>query len=425
MEITYMKLVLYLFGTLLISIFIIFVVFLLSFNGILTNRVYSSVEKQTGVQVQSSYASYNPISGWLRVSNLMISNPPNFKEPTLAFIPVLELKLKTSSLFGGGAVIIEQARIDRGVVNLIRNKTGVLNLQQFQQSLLSSGEVSEIKGVPIPAVKDQKEHVEILLKRLEINSDIHYVDHQIPDLNILLHMAVSGNEVSTVPDHEWGSIQIMAELLADRSSFNTHISLRMAPITDFEKISFNLEGHVLEIDPRMISKTSDKLGIQMAFFGIEPRIVCRGGQLEGSKVAIRLQDVVFSIRGNETKVNQLQFVVPLSGTLQCPVFDLNKAFGETVGGNTSLILSSVIGGFVEDLNILDEPVKRLTDGVSEVLDQPLKEIAKEASAVVDSGFDLFGDLIQIDVDSSVTNQSKPNTKEDLKKGLEGLGIKLF
>lgn len=420
-----MKLVLYLFGSLLISIFIIFFVFLLTFNGILATRIYSSVEKQTGIQVQSSNASYNPISGWLRVSNLMISNPPNFNEPTLAFIPVLELKLKTSSLFGGGAVIIEQARIDRGVVNLIRNKKGVLNLQQFQQSLLSSGEVSEIKGLPIPAVKNQKEHVEILLKRFEINSDIHYVDHQIPDLNILLHMAVSGKEVSTVPDHEWSSIQIMAELLADRSSFNTHISLRMAPITDFEKISFNLEGQVLEIDPRIISKTSDKLGIQMAFFGIDPRIVCREGQLEGSKVAIRLQDVVFSIRGNEKKVNQLQFVVPLSGTLQLPIFDLNKAFGETVSGNTSLILSSVIGGFVEDLNILEEPVKRLTDGVSEVLDQPLKEIAKEASTVVDSGFDLFGDLIHINLDSSMTNQSKPNTKEDLKRGLEGLGSKLF
>ena len=75
-------------------------------------------------------------------------------------------------------------------------------------------------------------------------------------------------------------MQIMGELLSDRSSFKTHISLRMAPITDPQKLNFDLEGRVLEIDPRLIAKTSDKLGIQMAPFGIDPRIVCRAGHLE-------------------------------------------------------------------------------------------------------------------------------------------------
>ena len=59
------------------------------------------------------------------MSSIMISNPPNFEEPTLAVIPVLELKLKPTSLIGGGTVVIEQAKIDRGVVNLIRNKKGL------------------------------------------------------------------------------------------------------------------------------------------------------------------------------------------------------------------------------------------------------------------------------------------------------------
>ncbi|MFL2860885.1 MAG: AsmA family protein [Pontiellaceae bacterium] len=420
-----MKLVLRFFGALLISIFVICLLFMFTLNGILATWVYPSIEKQTDMQMQSSKASYNPISGWMRVSNLMISNPPNYEEPILAAIPVLELKLKPTSLFGGGAVVIEQARIDRGVVNLIRNKKGVLNVQEVQQKLIFSGEKSEIKGVPIPSVKDPKEPIEILLNILIINSDIYYVDHQIPDLNVLLHMAVSGEQVSTVPDHEWGSIQIMGELLSDRSSFKTHISLAMAPIIDPQKLSFDLEGRVLEIDPRLIAKTSDKLGIQMAPFGIDPQIVCRGGKLEGSEVAIRLHDLVFPIRGNTTKVNQLQLAVPLSGTLQDPIFDLNRAFREAVGGNTASILSSVIGGLVEDLDILEEPVKVLTDGVVEVLDQPLKEITKEASAIVEVGLGLFGDLIQMDSDETTTNQLKPSSTEDLKKELESLGIKLF
>ena len=217
----------------------------------------------------------------------------------------------------------------------------------------------------------------------------------------------------------------MGELLSDRSSFKTHISLRMAPITDLQKLSFDLEGRVLEIDPRLIAKTSDKLGIQMAPFGLDPRIVCRAGQLEGSEVAIRLHDVVFSIRGNKTKVNQLQFAVPLHGTLRRPIFDLNGAFQEAVSGNTGLIFSSVISGLVGDLDILEEPVKGLTDGVVEVLDQPLKEITKEASAIVEAGLDLFGELIQLDSNAVATNEPKPSASEDLKKGLEGLGIKLF
>ena len=425
MENGLMKLVLRIIGTLFISIFIIGFVFIFSLNSILATWVYPSIEKQMNAQVQSIKASYNPISGWLRVSNLMISNPPNFKEPSLAVIPVLELKLKPTSLFGGGAVVIEQARIDRGVVNLIRNKEGVLNVQELQKNLTSSGDVSEIKGVTIPAVKDQKGPIDILINIIEMNSDIYYVDHQIPDLNVLLHMAVSGKQISTVPGQDWGSMEIMGELLSDRSSFKTHISLRMAPITDPQKLSFDLEGRVLEIDPRLIAKTSDKLGIQMAPFGIDPRIVCRAGQLEGSEVAIRLQDVVFYSRGNRKKINQLQFAVPLKGTMQRPIFDLSGAFREAVGGNTSLILGSVIGGLVQDLDILAEPVKGLTGGVIEVLDQPLKEITKEANAIVEAGLDLFGDLIQMDLNAVTTNQPKPSATEDLKKGLEGLGIKLF
>ena len=111
--------------------------------------------------------------------------------------------------------------------------------------------------------------------------------------------------------------------------------------------------------------------------------------------------------------------------MQSPIFDLSGAFREAVGSNTSLILGSVIGGLVEDLDILAEPVKELTDGVIEVLDQPLKEITKEASAIVEVGLDLFGGVIQKDSNSVITNKSEPSAMEDLKKGLEGLGIKLF
>ncbi len=420
-----MKLILRIFGTLLIAIFIIYILFMFTLNGILTTWVYPSVEKQTSVQIQSSSASYNPVSGWMRVSNIKIANSSNFEEPNLAVIPVFELKLKPASLFGRGPIVIERTRIDQGIVNLIRNKQGVLNVQEIQQNLTSSGEMSEIKVVLLPAVKDPKEPIEILVNIFEINSDIRYVDHQMPDLNVLMHMAVSGEQLSTVPSHEWGSIQIMGELLSDRSSFNTQISMRMAPITNPQKPSFDLEGRVLEIDPRLIAKASDKLGIKMAPFGVDPRIVCRAGQLDGSEVAIRLHDVIFSIGGNITKVNQLQFAVPLSGTLQNPTFDLTMVFREAVGGNTASILSSAIGGLVEDLDILEEPVKVLTDGVAEVLHQPLKEITKEAGAILESGFGLFGDLIQTDSNIATTNQPKPSVAEDLKKGLEGLGIKLF
>ena len=73
----------------------------------------------------------------------------------------------------------------------------------------------------------------------------------------------------------------MGELLSDRSSFKTHISLRMAPITDLQKLSFDLEGRVLEIDPRLIAKTSDKLGIQMAPFWFRSTNCLSGRSVRG------------------------------------------------------------------------------------------------------------------------------------------------
>jgi hypothetical protein len=420
-----MKLIPRIFGALLLAILLIYIVFVFALNGTLTTWVYPAIEKQTSVQIESRRASFNPVSGWMRVYNIEIANSSNFEEPNLAVIPIFELKFKPASLVGKGPIVIEQIRIDQGVVHLIRNTRGVLNIHEFQQNLTSSKEISEIKVVPIPAVKNPNEPIEILIEQLHVNSDVRYTDHQLPDLNVLLHMALSGDQLSTVSGYEWGSLQLMGELLSDRSSFNTHISMRIAPITNPQKPSFDLEGRVLEIDPRLIAKSFDELGIKMAPFGVDPRIVCRAGQIDGSEVAIRLHEVTFPIKGYMTKVNHLQFAVPLSGTLQNPIFDFNLAFREAIGGNATSILSSAIDGLVEDLDIIKEPVKALADGVEKVLEQPLKEITKEASAILEGGLGLFNDLIQTDSKTITTNQPKPSAAEDLKKGLEGLGIKLF
>lgn len=399
---------------------------LFGFNGLLSSLVYPKLMDDMGLELQSDRASFNPFTGYMRLADVELANPREFREPKLASISLVELKIKPASLVGGGPIIVEQVRIDRGVIQLIRNEQGILNITalQKQMGLEESGGGAVV--VPVPAVKDTTQP-EVLVESIEINSDVRYVDYKIEDLDLMLHLALMGEELGTVAGHEWGRIQVMGELLSDRGAFNTELSMRLAPIVDPQKPSFDLEGRILEIDPRLIEQASRKLGVSFAPFGVDPQLVCREGDLTGSEVAVRLHDVSFSLAGNLTKVKQLQFAVPVKGTLQEPQFEITSALMQALGGNSKSILGSALQGAVGDLGLLEEPVKVLTDGVMEVLDEPLKGVSEEAGAIIEGGLNLLGGVLSGNesTEGATTNQPVEKAVKDLKEGLEGLGIKLF
>ena len=417
-------------------VFIVLLVLLISgallfgFNGLLSSFVYPKLAADKGLEVQSDRASYNPFTGYLRLSDVEVANPIGFREPQLANLSLVEVKIKPSSLVGGGPIIVERVNIDRGVIQLIRNEEGLLNVVALQQQMgleeSGSGSGDTTMLVPVPAVKDTTQP-EILIQSVEINSDVRFVDRQLTDLDLMLHLAVLGQELGTVAGHEWGRIQVMGELLSDRGAFNTELSMKLAPVVDPQRPSFDLEGRIMEIDPRLIAEASRKLGVSFAPFGVDPQLICREGNLAGSEVAVRLHDVVFSLGGNPTKVKQLQFAVPVEGTIQAPKFEVTSALMQALGGNTRSLLGSALEGYVGELGLSEEPVKVLTDGVMEVLDKPLKGISKEAGAILEEGLNLFGGVLPGTgtTESASTNQPVEKAVEDLKEGLKGLGIKLF
>ncbi len=417
-------------------VFIVLLVLLISgallfgFNGLLSSFVYPKLAADKGLEVQSDRASYNPFTGYLRLSDVEVANPIGFREPQLANLSLVEVKIKPSSLVGGGPIIVERVNIDRGVIQLIRNEEGLLNVVALQQQMgleeSGSGSGDTTMLVPVPAVKDTTQP-EILIQSVEINSDVRFVDRQLTDLDLMLHLAVLGQELGTVAGHEWGRIQVMGELLSDRGAFNTELSMKLAPVVDSQRPSFDLEGRIMEIDPRLIAEASRKLGVSFAPFGVDPQLICREGNLAGSEVAVRLHDVAFSLGGNPTKVKQLQFAVPVEGTIQAPKFEVTSALMQALGGNTRSLLGSALEGYVGELGLSEEPVKVLTDGVMEVLDKPLKGISKEAGAILEEGLNLFGGVLPGTgtTESASTNQPVEKAVEDLKEGLKGLGIKLF
>tara|TARA_A100001015_G_scaffold235345_2_gene267103 strand:- start:2277 stop:3554 length:1278 start_codon:yes stop_codon:yes gene_type:complete len=417
-------------------VFIVLLVLLISgallfgFNGLLSSFVYPKLAADKGLEVQSDRASYNPFTGYLRLSDVEVANPIGFREPQLANLSLVEVKIKPSSLVGGGPIIVERVNIDRGVIQLIRNEEGLLNVVALQQQMgleeSGSGSGDTTMLVPVPAVKATTQP-EILIQSVEINSDVRFVDRQLTDLDLMLHLAVLGQELGTVAGHEWGRIQVMGELLSDRGAFNTELSMKLAPVVDPQRPSFDLEGRIMEIDPRLIAEASRKLGVSFAPFGVDPQLICREGNLAGSEVAVRLHDVAFSLGGNPTKVKQLQFAVPVEGTIHAPKFEVTSALMQALGGNTRSLLGAALEGYVGELGLSEEPVKVLTDGVMEVLDKPLKGISKEAGAILEEGLNLFGGVLPGTgtTESASTNQHVEKAVEDLKEGLKGLGIKLF
>ena len=110
----------------------------------------------------------------------------------------------------------------------------------------------------------------------------------------------------------------------------------------------------MEIDPRIMQEAYSRLGIRSAPFGLDPRLHCRDGEFEQSRIAlklsqIKLEDKLAKRLGGMGSIESLRFVVPVEGTLQAPRIDVQGSLLSAMGGNTQSLLDALLRSAAEEV----------------------------------------------------------------------------
>jgi len=362
--------------------------------------VLPRVKAETGIDVQVGRLSLNVPNGLLYLKRVEVRNPDGFLLENMASVDRIEVEVDIPSLFKRNPILVKSVEVEGALLNVIRNKEGEINLDQLPATRLPAAEPipSTEEAIPEKVVAPREEPApaqpakpmplpEMLVEALICNAKVRYLDFRFDQLDIVLDLNVTGSNLSTQrdPSMPWGDVAVIGSLGDDRASFITDLKLRLAPLVDPSAPSFDLSGKVLEIDPRIMEKIYNDLGIRSAPFGLGPRIYCRAGRFQDSAVTLNITDIVLEDKladrlGGMAAIGSLRFAVPVEGSLQQPTVNVQQALHGAMGGNTQTLLESFLKGAAAKEAGLQEQPETLTDAAVEVLGKHVDEIGESEAA---------------------------------------------
>jgi hypothetical protein len=438
--------------------------------------VLPQLKAETGIDAQVGRLSLNVAKGTLHLKDIGVKNPEGFLLENLASVKQIDVEVSIPSLFKQKLIQVRHIQVQQALINVVRNKDGEVNLNKLQESLsqrsIESQPVPEVGvGVPDRGVSSEEPGVslpertpeeiesseskpfdsqmpevkplpELLIEAIQCKATVRYIDLKLNQLDIALNLNIIGNNISTQkePGTPWGDISIIGALGNNRAQFITDLALRLAPLTDPENPSFDLIGKVMEIDPRIMDKLYNELGIRSAPFGFEPEIFCREGWFQNSSISLNLNDVTFEDKlakrlGGMASMGQLRFPVAIEGSLQEPRINIQDALYGAIGGNAQTVLNSFLKGVVAKETGMDVPPEDLAEaavevlaahvdeiGESETIKKVLKDLTDGKPADTNAPPEVTTDVL-IDILGEQVDEIGEN--EELKDELKNLGKFLF
>jgi hypothetical protein len=357
--------------------------------------VLPRIKAETGIDAGVGRLSLNIPGGVLYLKEVAIRNPDGFMLENLASVDRIRVELDILSLFKKSPVRVKNIEVENALLNVIRNRNGDINLQQLAAGMPAPGHPAAVAepaprqpAVPEREAKTvrpapEKPLPELLIETLSSDAAIRYLDFRFDQLDVSLDLKVSGSGLSTLRDSSmpWGEVAIIGSLGNDRTRFVTDLRLRLAPLTDPQRLSFDLKGKVMEIDPRIMEEVYSRLGIRSAPFGLEPALYCRAGRFEDSAIALHVRDIELEDKladrlGGTASIDALRFTVPVKGSLHDPEFDVQSALAAAIGGNAQSLLDAFIKGTATREAGLEETPETLTDAAVEVFGSKVNEIGE-------------------------------------------------
>jgi hypothetical protein len=416
--------------------------------------VLPRVKAETGIDARIGRLSLNVPAGVLYLNDIVVRNPEGFLLENLASIDRIQIEVDIRSLLKQEPLRINNIEVVNGLINIVRNEEGEINLNRLKASLppreLPADTPERRPDLPtdpqperLPSVAaESKPQLEILIEGLSCDLKLRYLDFRFGQYDIALDVGILGSGISTQQDPAvpWGNIAVIGSLGDNRTSFVTDLKINLAPLTDPASPSFDLTGRVMEIDPNIIKEAYSRLGIRSAPFGLEPVLYCREGWFERSTIALNLRDIqleekLSSRLGGMASISSLRFPIKVEGSIQQPTMDFQGALASAIGGNSRSILDAFLKGAITKEAGLGEPPASISDAAVELLGSHVDEIG-ESEATRKALMDLTDGV------PSSTNESDPvssdvlvdilgdhvdeiGESEELKDELKSLGKWLF
>lgn len=330
--------------------------------------VLPQLERETGIDAEVGRLSVNIPEGRLILKKVKIKNPDGFALENMAVINRIDIGVDYWQMLTQKLILVKHVEIRDALVHVIRNEAGDVNIAVLREKSpqpempRSEPTASEPEKTPAPEKSPQPESrgtpppepsiPEILVESLRCKARVHYTDMKQGDLDVALDMELKAENLSTLADPEtkWGRAHLSGGQSGRPECFKIDLFLELAPVQDFRRLTFDLTGQVLEIDPRFMGRLHSRYGLRSEPFGCDPRIYCRNGWFQQSKIGLRFRNVelkhsLVKKLGRSGTVEELKLVVPLQGNLRQPAIDVEAALKRNLSSGN---LESILEIFAKD-----------------------------------------------------------------------------
>lgn len=368
----------------IISVIVVIVLIITILNMVISHvlpkviqqSVIPAAEKAAGVDIEVGKTAINVIGGSIGISSIKIGNPAGFMEPSIFSLKTLEFDIGTLALLKG-MVKINKAYAEDIRITIVRNAENNINALTIKDTLAATSAPpppptvpSELPASkPAPTVSRKIKPVSCLLKNMKINTFVEYIDYKLAKepLNLAFELSMQAENIGTVelPNEEWGTLTIHGNRKDNPLSCVIHMNAKISPVTNPEKLSFDITGSISNINTRELGNLTSEMGIQSDSIDINLNIQCRNHAYlrDSSSVTLWFTNPTLTGRlanqaGNMKLPQQFPISIPFGGTVDNPDFAIQEALIKTVLGLLGNDLESAIESITND----ESTKKALQDG---------------------------------------------------------------
>lgn len=300
--------------------------------------VLPMVKERFQLDVAVERVSVNLLDSSVSMRGIQVANPPGYQEPQVLTVRRSGVRIGLPALFRGRTAEIRKMNVKGAELVVVRNAAGQVNLQQISEAIHQAVAEPPAPARPPPtAPVDERKIPDVLIRRLEIQSRIRYLDYQLaqPPFQLNLEFQLSMTEVANYgsEDNLSGTIALEGVVLpggTNRVAFD--LNGKMAPLADPTRLSFDLVGSMQELPVTAIKRLADQYELEGGTVAGTISLVCRRGVFDPDKSVLRLtfRQVKVSEKkraemGGLTLPESVQVLVPVSGVLTNPQIDMGEA----------------------------------------------------------------------------------------------------
>ena len=360
--------------------------------------VLPAIKTKYNADVSVGRVSVNLLGGSLNVNGIKVTNPPGFDEPLMLLVERCGLKVGLPALFKAGSADIQKAVLKGVVLTVTRNKDGALNLDQVLSAM--QAQKNTAPGGEIPPQTDassaakQRTFPNIIIKKMEMITRFNYLDWQVGQpfkLGIEINLLLSNIANYGFDDSLSGVINLRGNILGNEGKCAFDLNGRISPVTDPLLVSFDLAGSMQTIDLKTFKELTEKIGLQEGKASGTITLVCRKGQFDPEKSALRFKfsDIVPTKEkaqkmGNIPMPATLNMIIPVSGPLANPQINFAEAFLKSMTSEDTV--NSILKG------LMDQKQPK-TDGAVNEGGKAVESESKEPAKKISDAKSFLGDIL--------------------------------